>query len=68
MPPPDCKPQTLCYTPDRAMPCAQGDEAAFQLCQCGGKGCTFYGQIVSGPNEVDGKCCYDLYGDCVPNP
>jgi hypothetical protein len=61
---------TMCYKPDPGAACADARTAPWPLCQdCqSGKGCTFFGEIVSGPIFGDGMCCYEVTGDCVPNP
>jgi hypothetical protein len=66
-----CRTHQLCYAPDPDARCAPaGKEAEFLLCDdCGGgKGCSFFGLVVQGPFVQDGACCYEVTGDCVPNP
>ncbi len=66
--PPPCAIEVLCYIPDE--PCAALEQAGFELCSsCGGlKGCTFIGTVLAGPFTENGSCCYEVAGECVPNP
>jgi hypothetical protein len=64
--PPDCE-HTLCYTPNSGDDCAEPDQAKGVVCECA-DACALFGEIVSGPTEVNGECCYQVIGECTPIP
>jgi len=61
---------TMCFTwDDPSLPCPTVEEAPGHLCTpCPGKGCSFIGQVLGRGVFQNGSCCYEVTGDCVPNP
>ncbi len=67
----ECDAHQACYVPEVGEACAGPLRAPYALCAgCGGgKGCSFFGQVVEGPFPgAAGECCYMVIGECVPNP